>query len=75
MIFHLVGVDYRPVHGKQSHNYVLVILFTKLTALSVGSTMSAENLVVAIRKYWTTYGETDMPLVISDWDIDLNFTS
>ena len=37
----------------------MVNLFTKLTALSVGTTVSAENLVVAFRKYWTTYGHTD----------------
>ena len=49
---------------------MVVNLITKLTALLVGTTVSAENLVVTIRKYWTTYEYTDM--VISNLVSDLN---
>ena len=69
-----IGVDAVEItpYGKngQSHIYVVVNLFTKLTALSVGTTVSAENLVVAILNYRTTYGYTDM--IISDLGSDLN---
>ena len=69
-----IGIDAVEVtpHGKsgESHIYVVVNLFTKLTVLSKGTEVSAENLVAAIWTYWTTYGHTDM--IISDLGSDLN---
>ena len=69
-----IGIDAVEItpHGKegQTHIYVVVNLFTKLASLSTGVTVSAENLVYAIWKYWTTYGHTDM--IISDLGSDLN---
>ena len=54
----------------QSHIYVMVNNFTSLTALSVGTTVFAENFVVTIQKYCTAYGHTD--IVISNLSSDLN---
>ena len=62
-----IGIDAVEVtpHGKsgESHIYVVVNLFTKLTVLSKGTEVSAENLVAAIWTYWTTYGKTDSILL------------
>jgi hypothetical protein len=68
-----IGTDAVAItpHGKngQTHIYMIVNLFSKLTMLYPVTGCTAKNMASAIWCYWCTYGHTDM--IISDLGPDL----
>jgi hypothetical protein len=70
----VIGIDAVGIspHGRngQTHIYVVVNLFTKLTYLSAETTVSTQNLAATVWSYWANFGNSDM--IISDLGSNLN---